>query len=101
MGFDSIIAVDLGKFKSVVCLVDARTRKHTFATVATTPAALHELLAANAGPAPSRVVVVLEACDCAGWVHDLAAALGFVVRVANCCHESWRWRRVKRKTDKD
>jgi transposase len=101
MGFDSIIALDLGKFKSVACLMDARTRKHTFATVDTTPAALHEVLVGNAGTDPSRVVVVLEACDCAGWVHDLAAALGFDVRVANCCHESWRWRRVKRKTDKD
>ena len=105
MGFDQIIALDLGKFKSVVCVMDARTRIHRVDTVATTPAALHELLvgaaAANAGGDPSRTVVVLEACDCAGWVHDLAAALGLAVRVANCCHESWRWRRVKRKTDRD
>jgi len=116
MGFDQIIALDLGKFKSVACVMDARTRKHTFATVDTTPAALHDLLAVHTGAVhtgaahtgavhtgveASRVVVVLEACDCAGWVHDLAAALGLDVRVANCCHESWRWRRVKRKTDRD
>ncbi|CAA9415891.1 MAG: Mobile element protein [uncultured Phycisphaerae bacterium] len=101
MGFDSIIALDLGKFKSVCCLMDARARTHRFETVATTPAALHDLLVANAGPDPSRTVVVFETCDCAGWAHDLAAALGLQVRVANCCHESWKWRRVKRKTDKD
>ncbi|MCA1670655.1 MAG: IS110 family transposase [Actinobacteria bacterium] len=106
MGFDQIIALDLGKFKSVACVMDARTRKHTFAPVDTTPAALQDLLAVHTGAVhtgvdASRVVVVLEACDCAGWVHDLAAALGLDVRVANCCHESWRWRRVKRKTDKD
>jgi transposase len=103
MGSATIIAIDLGKFKSVACVMDARTREHRFVTVETTPAALHELLAGHtsgAADAP-RVFVVLEACDCAGWVHDLAAALGFDVRVANCCHESWRWRRVKRKTDKD
>ena len=101
MGFDSIIALDLGKFKSVVCFMDARTRRHSFATVDTTPAALHELLAARTGRDASRTVVVLETCDASGWVYDLAAALGFAVRVANCCHESWKWRKVKRKTDKD
>ncbi len=96
-----IIALDLGKFKSVACVMDAPTRRHAFVTLDTTPAAVHDLLSSHAGPNASRVVVALEACDGAGWVHDLAAALGFDVRVANCCHESWRWRRVKRKTDKD
>ena len=101
MGFDSIIALDLGKFKSVACVMDAARRRHDFTTVATTPAAVHDLLAAQAGADPSRTLVVLEACDCAGWVHDLAAALGCRVGVANTCHEAWKWRRVKRKTDKD
>ena len=31
----------------------------------------------------------------------LAAALGVQVAVANCCHEAWKWKKVKRKTDKD
>ena len=61
-----IIALDLGKFKSVACVMDARTRAHRFATVDTTPAAVHGLLAACAGADPSRALVVLEACDCAG-----------------------------------
>jgi transposase len=101
MGLDQIIALDLGKFNSVVCVMDAATRRHAFASVATTPSALHDLLAARTGDGASRTLVVLETCDVAGWVHDLAAALGFQVRVANCCHEAWRWNKVKRKTDKD
>ncbi len=101
MGFDQIIALDLGKFKSVACVMDVATRRHQFATVDTTPAALHEFLVSHAGADASRTLVACEACDCAGWVHDLAAALGFDVRVANTCHESWKWRRVKRKTDRD
>jgi transposase len=101
MGFDSIIALDLGKFKSVVCLMDARTRRHRFETIDTTPQGLHDLFAANAGEVPSRTLVVFEACDAAGWVHDLATSLGLSVVVANCCHEAWKWRKVKRKTDKD
>jgi transposase len=101
MGSDTIIALDLGKFKTVACVMDAATRGHDFATVATTPAALHAFLAARAGADPAAALVVLEACDGAGWVHDLAAALGCRVTVANANHEAWRWRRVKRKTDRD
>jgi transposase len=101
MGFDSIIALDLGKFKSVVCLLDARTRRHRFDSIDTTPQTLHDLLAAHASEDSSRTLVVCEACDAAGWVHDLAVALGMQVAVANCCHEAWKWKKVKRKTDRD
>ena len=101
MGSETIIALDLGKYKSVACVMDAATRAHEFETVATTPAALHAMLAARAGADPARALVALEACDGAGWVHDLAAALGCRVAVANANHEAWRWRRVKRKTDRD
>src|SRR4029078_6622257 len=50
---------------------------------------------------PSRTLLVIETCDVAGWVHDLATTLGLSVAVANPAHEAWRWTRVKRKTDKD
>ena len=101
MGFDTIIALDLGKFKSVACVMDAGSRRHRFETLDTTPQRLHELLAAHATKDPSRTLVVVECCDAAGWVHDLAASLGLAVKVANCRHEAWRWNKVKRKTDKD
>ena len=77
-----VLAIDLGKFKSVACVLDAAARRHTFVTVDTTPAALHDLLAAHAGTDPSRGLVAVETCDAAGWVHDLAAALGLGVVVA-------------------
>ena len=67
----------MGKFKSVVCVMDALTRQHRFETIATTPAALHALLARQATHDPSRSVLVIEACDAAGWVHDLAVAVAF------------------------
>jgi transposase len=103
MGFDRIIALDLGKFNSVACAMDAASRQHVFRPLATTPAALHDFFVARieAGDEPARTLVVCETCDAAGWVHDLAAALGFQVNVANCCHEAWRWNKVKRKTDRD
>jgi hypothetical protein len=102
MGSDTtIIALDLGKFKSVACVMDGSTRRHRFETLATTLHALHALFAANVTADPSRTLVVVECCDAAGWVHDLAAALGLSVAVANANHEAWRWNKVKRKTDRD
>jgi transposase len=101
MGFDSIIALDLGKFKSVAAVMNARTRRHAFVTLDTEPAALHDLLCAHVAEQPSRTLVVVECCDAAGWVADLATSLGMAVKVANCRHEAWRWNKVKRKTDRD
>lgn len=34
-------------------------------------------------------------------MHDAAAPLGIEVQVANPNREGWRWRNVKRKTDRD
>ncbi len=41
---DTILAVDLGKFNSVVCLYDPATTQHSFITVQTTPQAIRDLL---------------------------------------------------------
>ena len=40
MGFDSIIALDLGKFKSVAAVMDVTSRRHSFVTLSTLLAAL-------------------------------------------------------------
>ncbi len=74
MGYSTILGLDLGKFKSVCCIMDAPPGAHAFETAATTPAALHERLAHHAGDDPSSVLLVIETCDAAGWVHDVAAS---------------------------
>lgn len=99
--FKKIVAIDLGKFNSVVCLYDPATAEHSFVTLATTPQAMHDLLAQHLGEDPSQTLVVFETCDCGGWVYDIASALGFAVAIANPSSEAWRWTKVKRKTDKD
>jgi transposase len=45
--------------------------------------------------------VVIEACSPAGWVHDLCEVLHLVCDVANTAGEAWKWKNVKRKTDRD
>lgn len=39
-----ILALDFGKYKNVACEYEAETRGHRFATVVTTPKALHDLI---------------------------------------------------------
>src|SRR6185503_13450427 len=100
--FSRILALDLGKFNSVLCVYDAATHAHRFVNVQTIPQLIHDLLVEHqADDDPSRTLLVIETCDVAGWVHDIAITLGIRVAIANPCHEAWRWTRVKRKTDKD
>lgn len=91
-----ILAIDLGKFKSVACDYDTKTHQHTFSTVPTRPQAVHDLIVERS---PGRVVI--EVGSQAGWVKDLCEAFGVEVQVANPSHEAWRWKNTKRKTDKD
>ena len=92
----TVLAIDLGKFKSVACRYDPATGEHAFETIATNPPAVHDLLIAA-----SPTVLVIEACSVCGWIHDLAESLSIEVRVANTMGEAWKWKRVKRKTDRD
>jgi transposase len=93
---DTIIAIDLGRYKSAACAYTRATRAHTFRTVDTTPDELDRVLAKHPG-----ATVVIEACSNAGWVHDRAVAAGHVVQVANTTGEAWKFTRIKRKTDHD
>ena len=90
-----ILALDLGKFKSVGCAYDTTCSSYRFATRATTAQALHDLLVEEE---PDRVVI--EICSIAGWVCDLVRTLGIEIEVTSTMHEAWRWKHVKRKNDR-
>jgi transposase len=91
-----ILAIDLGRHKSVACRYDPATRAAAFRTLDTGRADFDRLVARHPG-----ALVVVEACANAGWVHDLAAARGLPVKVANTSGEAWRFTHRKRKTDRD
>jgi len=101
MSIRRIIALDLGKFKTVSCVMDTADRAHVFETVEMSPAAIHDLLARHATSEARDTLVVFETCDCCGWVYDLCTTLGLPARVVSANAEAWQWRRVKRKTDRD
>ena len=91
-----IVALDLGKFNTMACIYQAEDGSHEFRKVSSSVVALHDLLGEVGGQR-----VVIEVGSMAGWVKDLAEAMGFSVEVANVNAEAWRWKQVRRKTDRD
>src|SRR5262249_24986970 len=91
----TILAIDLGKYKSVACVYRAGAEP-SFHTLAPNPEAFLRLCQRHRPD-----IVVIEACLLAGWVHDLCVGAGFACKVANTASESWKFKHSKRKTDKD
>lgn len=92
-----ILALDVGKSKSVAYRLDTQTGEVGFKTILTRPASLVRLAARWR---PDRVV--FEIGPLAGWIHDVMIGCGVrQIQVANPMGEAWRWRNLKRKTDRD
>ena len=97
MSADTILAIDLGRYKSVACVyAPGHPRRTPSAHSTPRPTNSTRLLARHPG-----AVVVIEACANAGWVHDRAVAAGHAVKVANTAAEAWKFKHLKRKTDRD
>jgi len=94
----TILALDLGKFNSVACVFSTQSQKALrYQSLTTSPQTLHDLIVQVQ---PQRVV--FETCSIAGWVHDLCESLNIAdIQIANPSGEAWKWKNVKRKTDKD
>ncbi len=92
----NILAIDLGKFNSMCCFFDTNTQEHSFLTAATTRGYLTTVLRTH-----QIDLVVMEACGPSGWISDLCQEHGLKTLVCSTNEEAWRWRNVKRKTDKD
>ena len=80
-----ILALDLGKFKTVFCIYHTNTADHHFGTVPTTPQAMHDLFVEHQ---PDRLV--MEVSHVAGWIHDLARTLDLDVQVAKATSSNRR-----------
>jgi transposase len=74
-----ILALDLGKFKTVACSYDpANPEVARYLTVLTSVETLERLLGAE-----RPQLVVFETCTIAGWVHELCERFGVPCLVAN------------------
>ena len=92
----NILAIDLGKFNSMCCFYETDTQKYRFQAVATTRQYLTAVFKNH-----KIDLVVMEACGPSGWINDLCLELGLKTLVCSTNDEAWRWKNVKRKTDKD
>lgn len=90
-----ILALDLGKFKSVACVYVAGSGEQAFETIRTEYLEVGQLVDKVK---PDRVVI--EISPLAGWVGDLVLEQGIELQVANTNGAAWSWRNVKRKTDR-
>ena len=91
-----ILALDLGKFNTMCCFFDTKTRKHSFLNTTTDRNYLSTIFKKH-----KIDLVVMEACGPSGWINDLAIGLGLKTLVCSTNEEAWKWSNVKRKTDKD
>jgi transposase len=92
----NILAIDLGKYNSMCCFFETESQTYEFWNAETTRPYLTKLLQWR------RVdLVVMEACGPSGWINDLCQELGLPTLVCSTNEEAWRWKNVKRKTDKD
>jgi transposase len=91
-----ILALDLGKFNTMCCFFDTKTRKYEFLTAATERGYLTTVFKKQ-----TIDLVVMEACGPSGWIHDLAVSLGLKTLVCSTNEDAWKWSNVKRKTDRD
>lgn len=91
-----ILAIDLGKYKSVACSYERAEPSWQLTSFTTNRAELIKVLDKHQ---PS--VVVIEACALCGWVRDLCVERGLPCKVANTSSEAWKFKHSKRKTDKD
>ena len=62
-----ILALDLGKFNTMCCFFDTKTRKHSFLKAPTERDYLNTLFETH-----KVDLVVMEACGPSGWINDLA-----------------------------
>ena len=92
----NILAIDLGKFNSMCCFYETDTQKYRFQAAATTRGYLKAVFKNH-----KIDLVVMEACGPSGWINDLCQELGLKTLICSTNDEAWRWKNVKRKTDKD
>jgi len=83
------------KFNSAVCIFTKSSFKSKFRTVKTDSQEFHDLFIEL-----EPDIVLFEAGSSAGWIADLLTALNIPFEVANTNHESWKWNKTKKKTDK-
>ena len=81
----TILAIDLGKSKSVFCKMDTIELKPRFSTLATSPQKFHDVFVELDR---QDSIVLFEVGAQSGWLSDMLRLLGIEFKVANVNHPS-------------
>ena len=92
-----ILAIDLGKNNSAICMFDRDSLKSEFRTIHTRKQVMHDLFVEFADQIE---VVLFETGSQMGWVADILWALGIPFKVANTNHTAWKWKNNPNKSDR-
>jgi hypothetical protein len=90
-----ILALDLGKFNRQLPVRNQDSLYRVLDLCHQSALSAHDTGEVPAGPGG------FESCSISGWVHDLCSECGLKTLVADPNQEAWKWRNVKRKTDRD
>jgi transposase len=93
----TILAIDLGKFNSAVCIFDRSSLKSKFKTIRTRKQIMHDLFVEFQDQIE---IVLFETGSQMGWVADILWALNIPFEVANTNHAAWKWKNNPNKSDR-
>jgi transposase len=93
----TILAIDLGKRKSVFCRLDSRSLKPEYFSAKTDPQTFHDLFTELDA---ETSIVLFEVGSQAGWLSDMLRALRITFKVANVNHSAWKWTNNPNKSDR-
>ncbi len=94
----TILAIDLGKSKSVFCKMDTIELKPRFFTLKTSPQKFHDVFAQLD---QQNSIVLFEVGGQSGWLSDMLRLLDIEFKVTNVNHPSWKWSNNPNKSDKN
>lgn len=80
-----ILALDLGKFNTMCCFLDTKTRKYSFLNAPTERNYLNTLFKNH-----KVDCVVIEACEPSDWINDLAISYGLKTLVCSTNEDACR-----------
>jgi transposase len=97
LAMGNILAIDLGKNNSAVCIFDRSSLKCKYKTVHTRKQVMHDLFVEY----QDKIEIVLfETGSQMGWVADILWALNIPFEVANTNHAAWKWKNNPNKSDR-
>jgi len=92
-----ILAIDLGKNNSAVCIFDRSSLKSKFKTIRTRKQVMHDLFVEYQDQIE---IVLFETGSQMGWVADILWALNIPFKAANTNHPAWKWKNNPNKSDR-